>query len=140
MIFKIYSLTSHANAHAGSLVDLSRIKTLMSFVRVWAISWCIWLPYALIQCLWSFCVCAISFCAAVMTKTYVSRCWDSRTKFWWALCVSEPMHLILFVKSTILLCCQFSNICNIWEYANCSWWHVIHIALLDDELVWATRI
>ena len=39
------------------------------------------------------------FCLAVMTTTYISRCWNiivldcSRTKFWWALCVSEPVHL-----------------------------------------------
>ena len=79
----------------------SRTKTLMTFVRVWASAnacFSLFTVPKLSSC-YVFLMHPCCFCLAVMTTTYISRCWNiivldcSRTKFWWALCVSEPVHL-----------------------------------------------
>ena len=55
----------------------SRTKTLMTFVRVWASAnacfpYSLFLSYLLVM----FSSWSVFFCAAMMTRTYISRCWD----------------------------------------------------------------
>jgi len=65
------------------------------------------------------------FRVAVMTKIFVSRCWDliySRTIFWWALCVSESAHSFFAWKLWTSFISPFPSLCSQFLIAALSIW------------------
>jgi len=117
----------------------SRTKTLMTFVRVWASAnacfpYSLFLSYLLVM----FSSWSVFFCAAMMTRTYISRCWDlivQGPKFDELCACLSQCTFIHCVSSMILICCpwcihselglNFVLLVHVW------WQFVYQMMLLD---------